>query len=157
MTAREGLDLFGLSPAPAPAADPAALMAEWKQGLACLAPTRDPCPGFRAGQWLSVHAAALDFLANTAEAAAALGWSTVALFGVHPAVGVRRVDCCGALMVSSGSPITEVTPERIRYRNGLVYRRVPPGGPSVPVWQVAAEQQATPAKLPPATSGKALS
>jgi hypothetical protein len=35
---------------------------------------------------------------------------------------------------------TEVTPECIRYRNGLAYRRTPPGGPSVPVWQVAAEQ-----------------
>src|SRR3954449_9806574 len=80
-------------------------------------PPRDPCPGFRTGQWLSVHAAALDFLANTAETAAALGWSTVALFGVHPVVGVRRVDCCGALMVSSGSSIIEVTPALIRYRN----------------------------------------
>jgi hypothetical protein len=140
MTERDGQDLFGLSPAPAPAADHTALMAEWKQGLAHLAPTRDPCPGFRAGQWLSVHAAALDFLANTAETAAALGWSTVALFGVHPVVGVSRVDCCGALRVSSGSPITEVTPECIRYRNGLAYRRTPLGGPSVPVWQVAAEQ-----------------
>jgi hypothetical protein len=123
MTARDGQDLFGLSPAPA--ADHTARVAEWKQGLARLAPTRDPCPGFRAGQWLSVHAVVLDFLANTAEAAAAMGWSTVALFGVHPVVGVRRVDCCGALMVSSGSPITEVTPECIRYRNGLAYRRTP--------------------------------
>ena len=157
MTARDGLHLFGLSPAPALAADHTALMAEWKQGLARLAPTRDPCPGFRAGQWLSVHAAALDFLANTAEAAAALGWSTVELFGVHPVVGVRRVDGCGALMVSSGSPVAEVTPALIRYRNGLAYRRTPPGGPSVPVWQVAVEQQATPAKLSPATSGKGLS
>jgi hypothetical protein len=69
-----------------------------------------------------------------------MGWSTVELFGVHPIVGVRRVDCCGALMVSSGSPIAEVTPALIRYRNGLAYRRMPPGGPSVPVWQVAAEQ-----------------
>ena len=86
-----------------------------------------------------------------------MGWSIVALFGVHPVVGVSRVDCCGALRVSSGSPIAEVTPECIRYRDGLAYRRVPPGGPSVPVWQVAAEQQAAPAKLPPATSGKARS
>src|SRR3954468_19245900 len=128
MTARNGLDLFGLSPAPAPAADHTTLMADWKQGLARLAPTRAPCPGFRTGQWPRVHAAA------------AMGWSTVALFGVHPVVGVRRVDCCGALMVSNGSPITEVTPECIRYRNGLAYRRTPLGGPSVPVWQVAAEQ-----------------
>ena len=116
----------------------AALIAEWTQGLARLASTRDPCPGFRTGQWLSVHAAALDFLASTAEAAASLGWTTLELFGVHPVVGVSRVDCCGALMVSSGSPIAEVTPECIRYRNGLAYRRTPPGGPSVPVWAFGA-------------------
>src|SRR4051794_10813430 len=132
-------------------------MAEWKQGLARLTPDRDPCPGFRTGQWPRVHAAAITFLANQAEAAVGMGWTTPELFGVHPVVGVRRVDCCGALMVSSGNPITEVTPVLIRYRNGLAYRRMPPGGPSVPVWQVAAEQQATPAKLPPATSGKAPS
>ena len=118
----------------------AALIAEWTQGLARLASTRDPCPGFRTGQWLSVHAAALDFLANTAEAAAALGWSTVALFGVHPVVGVSRVDCCGALMVSGGSLIAEVTPALIRYRNGLAFRRTPPGGPSLPVWAFGDEQ-----------------
>ena len=139
MTARDRQDLFGLSPAPAPAADPTALLAEWKQGLARLT-TRDPCPGFRTGQWLSVHAAALDFLANTAETAAALGWTTLELFGVHPVVGVSRVDCCGALMVSSGSPIAEVTPALIRYRNGLAVRRTPPGGPSLPVWAFGAEQ-----------------
>jgi len=69
-----------------------------------------------------------------------MGWSIVALFGVHPVVGVSRVDCCGALMVSSGSPIAEVTPALIRYRNGLAYRRTPPGGPSVPVWAFGAEQ-----------------
>src|SRR4051812_8437756 len=149
MTARDGQDLFGLSPAPAPAADPPALLAEWTQGLARLAPSRDPCLGFRAGQWLSVHAAALDFLASTAEAAAALGWSTVALFGVHRVVGVSRVDCCGALMVSSGSPIAEVTPALIRYRNGLAYRRKPPGGPSVPVWAFGAEGAASTAGAPP--------
>ena len=44
MTAHNGQDLFGLSPAPAPAADHMARVAEWKQGLACLAPARDPCP-----------------------------------------------------------------------------------------------------------------
>ena len=127
----------------------AALIAEWTQGLARLASTRDPCPGFRTGQWLSIHAAALDFLASTAEASAAMGWSTVELFGVHPVVGVSRVDCCGALMVSSGSLIAEVTPALIRYRNGLAYRRTPPGGPSVPVWAFGAEGAASTAGAPP--------
>ena len=51
MTARNGQDLFGFSPAPAAAADHTARVAEWTQGLARLASTRDPCPGFRTGQW----------------------------------------------------------------------------------------------------------
>jgi len=140
MASSDAQYLFSPHPAPPKGDAHAALVAEWKQGLARLAPVHAPCPGFRTGQWLGVHAAALDFLANTAEAAANVGWSTVALFGVHPVVGVSRVDCCGALMVSSGSLIAEVTPALIRYRNGLAYRRTPPGGPSVPVWQVAAEQ-----------------
>src|SRR4051794_16921666 len=140
MAAIDAGDMFSPQPAPPQGDAHAALIAEWTQGLARLASTRDPCPGFRTGQWLSVHAAARGSLATTAGAAAAMGWSTVALFGVHPVVGVRRVDCCGALMVSSGSPIAEVTPALIRYRNGLAYRRTPPGGPSVPVWAFGAEQ-----------------
>ena len=66
-----------------------------------------------------VHAAAVTLLANQAEAAANMGWTTPELFGVHPVVGVRRIDCCGALMVSNGNPIAEVTPDLIRYANGL--------------------------------------
>src|SRR4051794_12291882 len=66
---------------------------------------------------------------------------TPELFGVHPVVGARRVDCCRALMVSSGNPIAEIAPDLIRYANGLAYRRTPPGGPTVPVWQFGAEQQ----------------
>src|SRR5690349_5503010 len=131
--------LFSPHPAPPEGDAHAALVAERKQGLARLAPVHAPCPGFRTGQWLSVHAAARGFLRSTAGAAAAMGWPTLELFGVHPVVGVSRVDCCGALMVSGGSPIAEVTPECIRYRNGLAYRRTPPGGPSVPVWAFGAE------------------
>jgi len=78
-----------------------------------------------------------------------MGWTTLELFGVHPVVGVSRVDCCGALMVSSGSPIAEVTPALIRYRNRLAYRRTPPGGPSVPVWAFGAEGAASTAGAPP--------
>ena len=124
-----------LSPHPAlPLADAyAALIVEWKQGLARLTPDRAPCPGFRAGQWPRVYAAAIDFLANQAEATAGMGWTTLEMFGVHPVVGVRRVDCCGALMVSNGSLIAEVAPDLIRYANGLAYRRALPGGPSLPV------------------------
>ena len=110
-----------------------------------LSPASDPCPGFRAGQWSRVHAAALEFLANHADAAADLGWTTLELFGVHEIVSVRRVDCCGALMVSNGSAVVEVAPDLIRYADGLAYRRARPEGPTVPVWEFKAKQ-------PPASS-----
>ena len=62
------------------------------------------------------------------------GPGALELFGVHPKVGVARMDSSGALMVSSGSEVVEVGPALIRYADGLAYRRAPLGGPSVPVW-----------------------
>jgi hypothetical protein len=66
--------------------------------------------------------------------AQALGWSALDLFGVHPEVGVRRVDCCGSLMLSSGVRVVAVSADAIGYANGLVYRRRSVR-PSVPLWE----------------------
>ena len=57
-------------------------VAEWQNGIAELSPMTDPCPGFRAGQWPGVYAAAAD-----------AGWGTLELFGVHPVLvgGTVRV------------------------------------------------------------------
>ena len=52
-----------------------------------------------------MHTVALQFLSEQADKAAALGWTTEELFGVHPEVGAVRVDACGALMISGGKPV----------------------------------------------------
>ena len=106
----------------------------WREAFARLSPTMAPCPGFRPGRWPEVHTACLRFLSDHADRAAALGWSTTELFGVHPEVGAVRVDACGALMVSGGKPVDEVHADRIVIGAG-VYRRTPGAPPSVPVWE----------------------
>jgi hypothetical protein len=112
-------------------------MAEWQLGLQRLSPHREPCPGFRSGQWLGVYEVAQRFLAEHGPSAADLGWSTLDLFGVDPKVGVARVSCCGALLVSGGSPVVDVAAAAIRYRSGLAFRKAAVPDPSVPVWDYA--------------------
>ena len=113
------------------------IMAEWQLGLQRLSPHREPCPGFRSGQWLRVYEASLRFLAEHGPAAAAQGWSTLDLFGVDPGVGVARVSCCGALMVSGGSPVVGVAAHAIRHRNGLAFRKSALPDAAVAVWDYA--------------------
>ena len=88
--------------------------------------------GFR--DWPRIYQASLVFIERHGKQAEALGWTAAELFGVHPEVGLNRVDCCGALIVAR-APVASVTAEAITYANGLVYRRTPHAGPSVPVWE----------------------
>ena len=104
---------------------------EWRAGLARLSPHRDPCPGFRLGQWHSVLQAALRFVDEHGQAALQLGWSTLDLWGVHPVVGAVRGDCTGALICGRG--ITEVLYDRLRFGH-LTFTRHPCPGERVPVW-----------------------
>src|ERR671917_467141 len=87
----------------------------WREAFARLSPQTPPCPGFKAGKWPEVHTACLRFLSDHADRAAALGWTTEELFGVHPEMGAVRVDACGALMVSGGKPVVSVEPNRISF------------------------------------------
>lgn len=108
---------------PDPAATPPHLIAEyWRQHAARLDPAVDPCPGFGRTEWPRVHRAIADFLnpaAPFARIAAKQHWTTLKLFGVHKKVGARRVDVCGALLVSMDSPVTAVSQTTIRFANGL--------------------------------------
>jgi len=108
----------------------------WRTCFARLDPRRDPCAGFRAGDWARIHGAGSTFLAGPfVKQAIAAGWTERELFGVHPAVGIARSDACGALMSSRGVPVTQVTPQLIRFANGLaVYKARLSVGDSVAVW-----------------------
>jgi hypothetical protein len=113
-------------------------VAEWTAGMEFLSPVNDPCLGFKRGQWSRVRAAALAFLDQYGNQAHALGWSAADLFGVHPEMGMVRVDSCGALMLTNGVRVVAVSADAIGYANGLVYRRRPMR--SVPVWEFEAAQ-----------------
>jgi hypothetical protein len=93
-----------------------------------------PCPGFRRGQWERIRHNIARFKTTHAVEATRLGWTAVDLYGVHPTVGVARVDCCGALIIAK-APVVSVTAEAITYANGLTFYRKPRAGPSVPVWE----------------------
>ena len=125
-----------ISEAPSPFA--AGLVGEWQRALSGLHRERPPCPLFR--HWPEVLRTAERFLQDHGEAAVRLGWTDLDLFGVHRLVGTIRVDCSGALMVSGGSPVVEITAELVRFESGLAYRRAPwpPDDLVIPVWRFGA-------------------
>jgi hypothetical protein len=99
--------------------------------------SREPCAGYRPGDWRRVHRVIAAFLAGPfAKLAVDVGWTELELVGVHPEVGVARPDACGALLTNAyGSPVTQVTPQLIRFANGLaVYKARLSVGNSVAVW-----------------------
>ena len=87
--------------------DSARLVASWRAGVLSLPDDQVPCPGMiwtergpagRSGVWRTVRKAMLAFLDDCGEAAAELGWSTEALFGVHRTAGASRADCTGTMV-----------------------------------------------------------
>ena len=84
-----------------------------------------------------MHGVIAAFLAGPfAKLAVDAGWTELELVGVDPEVGVARPNACGALMTNAyGSPVTQVTPQLIRFANGLaVYKAKLSIANSVAVW-----------------------
>jgi hypothetical protein len=79
-----------------------------RKAFARLPSTSTPCPGFTSLSWAKVHDVCQRFLSEHADSAAAIGWSTEDLFGVHPTMGAMRVDAGGALMVCDGTRVQTV-------------------------------------------------
>ncbi|KQT10554.1 hypothetical protein ASG40_20080 [Methylobacterium sp. Leaf399] len=106
----------------------------WRSAFLGMKPGVVPCPGMTSAKWRAIHAAALCFLDKHADEAAALGWTTEQLFGVHPSHGVIRVDFCGALVLS-GEIVSKVETNVIALEKGIC-RRDNPGRPdgAVPIW-----------------------
>jgi len=122
---------------PEPKPSPTDPVERWRTCFARLDPARDPCAGFRTGEWPRMHSVIRTFLACPfAKHAADAGWTEPELVGVDPEVGVARPNACGALMTNAyGSPVTQVTPQLIRFANGLaVYKARLSVGNSVAVW-----------------------
>jgi hypothetical protein len=79
------------------------------------------------------------FLDRWAAKAAALGWDTASVFGVHADMPIERFDCAGLVWLLSGNEIEAISPSvvRIRTRRGAVqiYDRRPQSA-SVPLWEL---------------------
>ena len=97
--------------------------AGWREALLALSPDHDPCTGFRPGAWARVWAGALDFIERHGDGAHGLGWTAQELFGVHPVVGVIRVDFTGALLLTVAGRVLAVEVGLIRYAIGLAFHR----------------------------------
>jgi hypothetical protein len=82
----------------------------WRDAPLALLPDHDPCPGFRPDAWSRAWSNALDFIERHGAEAHRLGWTAEELFGVHPALGVIRVDRTGALMLSSAGGCSQSRP-----------------------------------------------
>ena len=105
----------------------------WRLRFYNLSSRTMPCPGFREREWPRVFDATHAFLEQHANTAHALGWTALDFFGVHPVAGAARVDCCGALMVSSGRPVAAVDRDAIMFTR-TQFRRPLSTLLSVSVW-----------------------
>ena len=56
----------------------------WRKRFLDLRPGVSACLGLTGANWTAIHAKGVDFLDRWADEAAALGWTTLDLFGVRP-------------------------------------------------------------------------
>jgi hypothetical protein len=105
--------------------------------LAAMPASITPCPGFRTGEWEDMRRRAIVFLHAQEAEATALGWRDIDLLGVHPVVGITRVDYTGALLLGF-YPVASITAEAITYANGLKFLRSSVPEDAVPIWEFAA-------------------
>jgi hypothetical protein len=115
-----------------PLAPQVELLAEWRLGVRWLLDA--PPPNDFEAQWQAIRWASAHFMREHAAEAAALGWTTVELWGVHPVAPAVRIDAMGALMF--GDRVAKVLASELVYADGLVYRRsATAADPPVPVWE----------------------
>jgi hypothetical protein len=91
-------------------------------------------------RWRQAITDAGRFLGRWGAQAAALGWTTLDIFGAHPTHPVERVDCAGLIILLHGDELVAITADsaRTRRRSGAIltfYRRPRPG--AVPLWELA--------------------
>jgi hypothetical protein len=107
----------------------------WREAIAAMRPTGEPCPGISSDKWPAIRDRALDFLEQHGVRAAELGWTAEDLFGVHPWLGTQRADYAGALVLNSEEPVESFDTDQMR-RGWLTFHRTKPGRPTgVPIWK----------------------
>lgn len=114
------------------------LPAEWSEGVAQLGEMVRPAR-IRPDDWRQIVADAARFLRDWGSQAAALGWTTLDIFGAHPTHPVERVDCVGLIAILHGAEVVAISDATIctRNRSGarLTYRRRPLPD-SIPLWRL---------------------
>ena len=119
----------------------AVVLSKWSADIAQLkrmpAPDAILCP-----YWRQVGIDANRFLATWGATAAALGWTTLDLFGVHRLRPLARLDAAGLVMLLNGAEVVALTPESatIRIHSGALqrcFRRSFAGPGQVALWNLA--------------------
>ena len=115
-----------------------ALLAEWNAGVSRLQTMACPA-GVRPDRWRQAIVDAGRFLDQWGAQAAALGWSTLDVFGAHPTHPLERLDCAGLIILLHGDELLAFTADtaRTRRRSGAIltyYRR--PRPEAVPLWKL---------------------
>lgn len=87
----------------------------WAEGLALLHPDRPPAH-VSPRRWLTFCNDAGAFIDRWAPQAAALGWSTVEVFGVHRTRPVERFDGAGLVWLLNGATIEALTADVVTVR-----------------------------------------
>lgn len=113
---------------------------EWAEGFARLCTMPAPAHLLPA-RWQQIVDDAGGFIDRWAGKAAALGWRTVDVFGVHAGRPEARYDCAGVVALIQGREVVAITADsaRLRCRDGslMTYRRHPITDPhTVAIWQL---------------------
>ncbi len=127
-----------MSAPPAAQSSHEALVANWRARIMAMQIDDDP-----SAFWdQAIVDARQGFLQGWVRQAAALGWSVIDLFGVHPMAPADRLDCMGLVPILRGRAILAVMDAAavIDVRGGarLTFRRADhdPYGMAVPMWEV---------------------
>ena len=129
----------------------------WQCGLAKLNPAEPPF-GFTPDRWFRLIDGGTAFLDAWGRTAAALGWSTLDVFGVHPEAPAARYDVMGLVPLLGDGELmaVEATHATMRMPTGskLTYLRRPRPG-AVPIWCVPIDG-GDPENIGAATSSQSL-
>lgn len=103
---------------------------DWAAGLSAM--SKKPCPiSVEAKRWLQLQRDAQRFVDQWGQQSAALGWSTLDIFGCHPTNPEHRFDQMGLIWIIAGAEIIAISAEVASIRNSA--------GTHQRVWKCAAD------------------